>query len=58
LEVFLVPLEAIGDLMAGGWRFHKKLRKCNNCGFEHEGYYNTHKVWCKKKKAFTADLCG
>ena len=36
--------------MAGGFRFHKKLRKCNNCGFEKDGYYNCHKVWSPKEK--------
>jgi hypothetical protein len=36
--------------MASAWRFHKKLRKCNNCGFEKDGYYNCHKVWSPEKK--------
>ena len=31
--------------MAGGFRFHKKLRKCNNCGYETTACYNSHKVW-------------
>ena len=42
--------------MAGGFRYFKKLRRCNTCGYECVARYTSHTVWDKKLKKMV--YCG